>query len=136
MADYAFDPELEKILPHLPTWSDFSDVEKVRKIRKANGELFVTAPDRDDVSKEDRTVPGPQGNPDLPIRIYRPTADANGLRAGVYEIHGGGFMMGSIDMTIFRVVFRASSRAALPVSTSVEAVAVAMGAVSSRRALR
>ncbi len=98
MADYAFDPELEKILPHLPTWSDFSDVEKVRKIRKANGELFVTAPDRDDVSKEDRTVPGPQGNPDLPIRIYRPTADANGLRAGVYEIHGGGFMMGSIDM--------------------------------------
>ncbi len=96
MTEYAFDPELEKILPLLPTLT-FSDVEKLREMREAPGDLG-TAQDRNDVTKEDRTVPGRQGDPDVPIRIYRPTAVAEGLRAGVYEIHAGGFVMGSIDM--------------------------------------
>jgi acetyl esterase/lipase len=61
--------------------------------------LFVGAvPDRNDVTKEDRTVPGPDDAPDVPVRIYRPTADASGLRACVFEIHGGGFLLGSIEM--------------------------------------
>ena len=97
MTEYALDPELEKILPLLPTL-DFSDVEKIRAMRGARGDLVGAAQDRDDVTKQDRTVPGRQGDPDVPIRIYRPKAEAEGLRAAVYEIHGGGFVMGSIDM--------------------------------------
>ncbi len=97
MTKYAFDPELEEILPLLPSVTNLSDVEKIREMRDAGG-LFVTAEDRDDVTVDDRTVPGRRGDPDVPIRIYRPVAPAEGLRAGIYEIHGGGFIMGSIDM--------------------------------------
>jgi acetyl esterase len=43
-------------------------------------------------STEDRTVPGPDG--DLPVRIYRPTAD-EGAPAAVF-FHGGGWVIGSI----------------------------------------
>ncbi len=96
MTEYAFDPELEKILPLLPTLT-FCDVEKLRELRESPGDLG-TAQDRNDVTKEDRTVPGRQGDPDVPIRIYCPKGEAEGLRAGVYEIHAGGFVMGSIDM--------------------------------------
>jgi len=55
-------------------------------------------PDRDDVEKEDRKVPGPAGAPDVRVRIYRPVAPADGSRPGVFEIHGGGFVTGSIEM--------------------------------------
>ena len=77
MTEYAFDPELEKILPLLPTLT-FSDVEKIREMREARGDLFGAARDRDDVTKEYRTGPGRRGDADVPIRIYRPTAVAEG----------------------------------------------------------
>ena len=43
-------------------------------------------------SIEDRVIPGPGG--DLPVRIYRPAADARG--AFVYY-HGGGFVLGDLE---------------------------------------
>lgn len=55
-------------------------------------------PPRDDVNVEDRRVPGPEGAPDVAIRIYRPKAPATSSRPCVFEIHGGGFLMGSLDM--------------------------------------
>ncbi|GAA3568151.1 alpha/beta hydrolase [Microlunatus spumicola] len=48
------------------------------------------------VTKEDRTVPGPSGEPDVRVRIYRPVA-ASGALPGVYVIHGGGMIMGEVD---------------------------------------
>ncbi len=94
-----YDPAFEAVIPMLPVESDFSTPEKVQAMREARGELFnAGAADRDDVSKEDRSVPGPAGAPDVPVRIYRPRASADGLRPGVFEIHGGGFVMGSIEM--------------------------------------
>jgi acetyl esterase len=42
---------------------------------------------------EDRRVPGPDG--DIPVRVYRPSSDAN-LPIAVF-IHGGGFTMGGLD---------------------------------------
>lgn len=46
------------------------------------------------VSVEDRTIPGPQGAPDLPVRIFTPQAGA-GPHPGVLDIHGGGFAVGT-----------------------------------------
>ena len=43
---------------------------------------------------EDRTIPGPGG--DLPVRVYRPRADAGALPALVY-CHGGGHVIGNVD---------------------------------------
>ncbi len=97
MTQRDYDPDFAEILPALPTVLDFSSVEKVQETR--TGALNFAAPveDRVDVVKEDRSVPGPAGAPEVPIRIYRPKA-GGGPRPAVYEIHGGGFMTGSIEM--------------------------------------
>lgn len=44
-----------------------------------------------DVTIEERTIPGPDG--DVPIAIYQPTAPAP--RPGLLMIHGGGYIVGS-----------------------------------------
>ncbi|SEP71816.1 alpha/beta hydrolase [Microlunatus flavus] len=48
------------------------------------------------VDKEDRTVPGPEGEPDITVRVYRPKG-ATGPLPGVYVIHGGGMIMGDVE---------------------------------------
>ena len=98
MTKRAYDPEFEAILPLLPTVSDLSSVEKVQAARAGRMELFATPADRDDVAKQDHLVPGPAGAPQVPIRLYRPKAGGSGPRGCVFEIHGGGFLLGSIDM--------------------------------------
>ena len=71
-----YDPELEAVIPMLPVLS-VSTLEGIQEMRGARGDLFPDPPpDREDVSKEDRTVPGRTGDPDVPIRIYRPVEAA------------------------------------------------------------
>jgi acetyl esterase/lipase len=47
------------------------------------------------VTTEDRTVPGPEGQPDIGVRIYRPV-DATGPLPGICYIHGGGMILGDV----------------------------------------
>jgi acetyl esterase/lipase len=98
MTKRAYDPEFEPLLPLLPTLSDLSSLAVIQQARTGRFADFPVPPDRDDVTKEDRRVPGPAGAPDVPVRIYRPRAAAQAPRGCVYEIHGGGFLMGSIEM--------------------------------------
>jgi len=46
-------------------------------------------PPNPDVMSQDRVIPGPEGEPDISVRIYRPVAAAGSL-PGIYFIHGGG----------------------------------------------
>jgi len=89
------DRELAEALPHLPQLS-FSDLPTARL---RFGELIAQAPplDRTGVTVEDRTVPGPQGAPDLTVRIFTPQTGA-ASRPAVLDIHGGGFAIGSRDL--------------------------------------
>ena len=98
MTQRAYDPELAALIPTLPTVQDFSSVEKIQAIREFRITAFPQPPDRGDVSMEDRLVPGLAGAPQVPVRVYRPKAGGSAPRACVFEIHGGGFMMGSIAM--------------------------------------
>ena len=45
----------------------------------------------------DVAVPGPAGAPDVPVRIYTPTDQAGPLPALVY-FHGGGFILGGLEV--------------------------------------
>ncbi|MGC5013462.1 alpha/beta hydrolase [Streptosporangium sp. DT93] len=49
------------------------------------------------VTIEERTVPGPDGAPDVRLRIYRPASPA-GTTPALYWIHGGGMIFGQIEM--------------------------------------
>jgi acetyl esterase/lipase len=99
MTKRAYDPELEAILPALPTVIDLSSAEKVQAARTGSiAALFAPLPDLDEVAKEDRRAPGSNGQPEVPVRVYRPLAAATSARGCVLEIHGGGFMFGSIEM--------------------------------------
>lgn len=63
---------------------------------RAGMELGRAAAELEDVgSVEDRSIPGPDGDP-LPVRIYTP-AGASGPLPVVVFFHGGGWVIGSID---------------------------------------
>jgi acetyl esterase/lipase len=58
--------------------------------------VAAAVPPNDRVTREDRRIPGPDGAPDTFVRIYRPK-DVQGTLPGIFYIHGGGFVLGSID---------------------------------------
>ncbi|GII88039.1 esterase [Sphaerisporangium siamense] len=49
------------------------------------------------VSVEDLRVPGPDGDPDIRLRVYRPE-DADGPLPALYWMHGGGMVLGMVEM--------------------------------------
>ncbi|MEK6438864.1 alpha/beta hydrolase [Pseudonocardia sp. T1-2H] len=77
----------------LPTL-DVSDIPAARVTMK---ELRAGLPEPDEtgISVTDVTVPGPAGAPDVTLRIYRPDEVAGPI--GIYDVHGGGFILGDID---------------------------------------
>jgi len=98
MANYDFDPDFRDSLSSLPTVQDFSTVEKIQEMRSMRAEMMVAPPDRDDVSMTDRTIPGHRGDPEIAVRIYTPKAHTTSPRPAILEIHGGGFILGNIEM--------------------------------------
>ena len=61
MSERSYDPDFQAILPLLPTEMDFSSAEKVQEIRENRTLFGEPPPDRDDVLKQDREIPGPDG---------------------------------------------------------------------------
>ena len=98
MTERAYDPELLEVLPLLPALAGFAGLDEIQELREQMGMFGPEVEPRDDVVREDRTVAGFEGDPDVPIRIYRPSAAGSGPLPAVLEIHGGGFMIGSIEM--------------------------------------
>ncbi|MEZ5569371.1 MAG: alpha/beta hydrolase [Halioglobus sp.] len=94
---YRFDPELADLVELLPDGlMDTSNPEKTRAgfielIDSMNADL-----DYSGVQMENRSVPGPEGAPDVPVRIYTPEGLA-APTAGILQIHGGGFVVGNLD---------------------------------------
>jgi acetyl esterase/lipase len=46
---------------------------------------------------EDRTIPGPEGAPEVPVRVYSPSERSSPV-PGILDIHGGGFVVGDLEM--------------------------------------
>jgi acetyl esterase/lipase len=68
--------------------------------RKQRNELaaaqLAKAPVIEGVTSEDRHVPGPQGDPDVLVRIYQPT-DRPATLPALLWIHGGGYVVGRVE---------------------------------------
>jgi acetyl esterase len=92
---YSFDPELAAAVAMMPVF----EITDVPTARAEMGETFAAAfgePDRSGVQVRDELVPGPDGAPEVRLRIYTP--DRLVAPAAIYDVHGGGFMLGTIDM--------------------------------------
>jgi len=89
---YRFDPELAAAVPFLPQL-DFSDVATARATITALS-AQLPAPDASALCIEERTIEGPDGP--VPLRIYRPL-EPRGALPGLLYIHGGGFVVGSLE---------------------------------------
>ena len=76
---------------------DWSDIPGTRA-RLAEMRAALPQPTLpDSVAIEDRAVPGPAGDPDVSVRLYRP-AGLPQPAAALYWIHGGGMVMGNVEM--------------------------------------
>ncbi len=90
------DPELQEVVGFLPA-IDLTDPVKAR----AKFEAMLVAmrseiPGIDALEIEDRLVPGWAGDPDVGVRIYRPKERSTAV-PGILLIHGGGFIVGSVE---------------------------------------
>lgn len=90
------DPELAAALVMMPE-VDISDVDMARAAQAEQLAVVVAAADTTGVDVKEVSVPGPDGAPNLRLRIYRPQG-VQGLLPAVYSIHGGGFVLGSPDV--------------------------------------
>ena len=91
------DPQIQQVIDALAA-SEFGPVHELTPAEgRAQYERMVKARGIEPAAVgavEDRTIPGPGG--DLPVRVYRPQADAGALPALVYY-HGGGHVIGNVD---------------------------------------
>ncbi len=93
---YAFDPELAPIVELLPL-GDISDVAVARTGLDALVGPLNQGVDTSGVVVTDRDVPTDDGT--VTVRIYAPAGRAPaGGRPALLDIHGGGFVVGSIEM--------------------------------------
>jgi acetyl esterase/lipase len=94
------DPELKAVMERMPTdrTLDLTKISAARaRMKKLVLEMLATFPQVEGVSQEDRFAPGTQGGPSVRVRIYRADDQSSKLPA-LYWIHGGGYVMGDIDM--------------------------------------
>jgi acetyl esterase/lipase len=90
---YAFDPEIAEVVPLLPTL----DSDNPLAIRAGLSEMVAQMPPPDitGLQIEDRRIPGRDGDRAVPIRIYQPEQHTS--PAGIYSVHGGGFIAGDLE---------------------------------------
>ncbi len=96
---YTFDPEL----------ADFAAVavnpppesaEAARELSRSYLDAMNADVDTAGLDIDDRRIPGPEGAPEVTVRVYRPAAAQAPVSVpvpAILYIHGGGFFVGSID---------------------------------------
>jgi acetyl esterase/lipase len=95
------DPELKAGIEQAPIMMDDASTltyEALPGQRAQMSAMLAAMPKPETrVTIENRTVPGPEGQPDVRLRIYQPEERGEG-RAGLYWIHGGGMIYGAPEI--------------------------------------
>jgi acetyl esterase len=93
---YAFDPEIAAAIPMIPETGDYKDLRAVRMATNEMLALLGGELDSTGVTVSDELVSGPDGAPDVKLRVYIP--DRPSAPAAIFDVHGGGFMIGDVDL--------------------------------------
>ena len=92
------DPELAAMIDLLPKMDLADPVAARRAFEEIIGAIRFDIPGIETLDIEDRMVPGWEGDPDVPVRVYRPARPGGGTRCPAsLMIHGGGFVIGSVE---------------------------------------
>ncbi|MDH3301869.1 MAG: alpha/beta hydrolase [Acidimicrobiia bacterium] len=94
-----------EVLP--PDLLDLSDIDRTRAGVEALMAALPAPELPSSVTIEDVMVPGLGSDPDVQVRLYRPDAMAAGSPA-LYWIHGGGMVLGSVEMNDADCAMRAA----------------------------
>ena len=93
------DPQLLPLIEQLPGFSlGVAGLGDIRAMMKAMGEAG-RGPPSDDVTVSEQFIPGPAGAPDVRVLVTAP-AQAGAGRPGILHIHGGGYVLGTAEMTL------------------------------------
>lgn len=113
-----YDPSIEEVAAAFPRF-DVADISATRarldellRIWKEEG---LQRPSDPNVEEIDRSIPGPDGNTELPIRIYMPRDRQTTGPAFVY-FHGGGFVLGDLEAAHPRSLVMAARAGTVAVS--------------------
>lgn len=98
--DAVLDPEIAEVMKSQPPRIPIN-AENLQKVRASRALLLQDVVLSDNVERRDYTVPGPEGSPDVTVRVHRPK-NQDGPLPCVYWIHGGGYVMGSYEMEDLR----------------------------------
>ena len=93
------DPELAAFVEVMPKF-DLDDPAAARAGFEAMlVEMARDLPEAEELDIDDRSVPGWEGEPDVTVRVYRPKGRRPGAAPvpGVLLVHGGGFIVGSVE---------------------------------------
>lgn len=94
---YALDPELAPwaaLLPGMP----FRDVAEARALESRILDAMPEGETAVPVEVRQSTVAGPRGAGRVPVRVYTPRG-VDGPRAALVYLHGGGFCLGSVELS-------------------------------------
>ena len=94
--DRIYDSAVEELASQIPIF-DFADADGSRALLEEMLEAEgFEQPTDDRIEEIERTIPGPKGAPDVPIRIYMPK-DRSEAGPGYVNFHGGGFVLGALE---------------------------------------
>lgn len=107
-------PELRDSLSSMPG-GNFTR-EGLQMLRDVmNNMTFQAAPPDPSVRITNKMIPGPEGSPEVRIRIYEP-AEKTQDHPGILYIHGGGFIVGAPETTDFSCIHMVQEIGAVVVS--------------------
>ena len=90
----------DRIHPQLRAWYDASpgfDFDNLEEfVPKCNAAELANLKEDPQVSVRDQMIPGPDGAPDVKIRIYEPKDRGDELLPCLFFYHGGGFLFGTV----------------------------------------
>jgi acetyl esterase len=113
------DPELAAFVDLIPAFDLNDPVAARTAFEELIAGIHIELPEAEAVDVEDRRIAGWEGDPDVPVRVYRPKrahGDGAAPVPGIVFIHGGGFIIGSVEAEHIGAVLVAADTGAVVVS--------------------